>query len=338
MRQVRVHGPDDVRVDDVDPPAPGPRDAVVRVAACGICGTDLGYIHHGGVAGPGPEPMPLGHEIAGVVEWIGVDVEGVARGDRVVVHPGNDELGRIGNGSTEGGLAPELLVREAARGDRLLPVPRDMPLDVAALTEPLNVGMHAVEQSEAAAGETVAVFGCGPIGLLAIASLRDRGVDRVVGVDLSASRRSLAVELGAEAAFDPRCDDVWRELTRLHGTAMSMFGATPATDVYIEASGAARVISDFVGHARVDARMSVVALHYEPVPTNFLLVMAKQLTIRGSIEYPALFASGIELLARRDLSPLITDRVSLDHFDDALALLSGSKDCGKVMVTSGGEH
>jgi len=146
MRQVRVHGPDDVRVDDVDPPAPGPRDAVVRVAACGICGTDLGYIHHGGVAGPGPEPMPLGHEIAGVVEWIGVDVEGVARGDRVVVHPGNDELGRIGNGSTEGGLAPELLVREAARGDRLLPVPRDMPLDVAALTEPLNVGMHAVEQ------------------------------------------------------------------------------------------------------------------------------------------------------------------------------------------------
>lgn len=338
MRQVRVHGPDDVRVDDVDPPAPGPRDAVVRVAACGICGTDLGYIHHGGVAGPGPEPMPLGHEMAGVVEWIGTGVEGVARGDRVVVHPGNDELGRIGNGSGEGGLAPELLVREAARGDRLFLVPRDMPLDVAALTEPLNVGMHAVEQSEAAPGEAVAVFGCGPIGLFAIASLRDRGVDRVVGVDLSAGRRSLAVEAGAEAALDPRRDDVWRELARLHGTAASMFGATPATDVYIEASGAARVITDFVGHARVDARMSVVALHYEPVQTNFLLVMAKQLTIRGSIEYPSRFASGIEMLARRDLSPLITDRVSLDRFDDALGLLAGSKDCGKVMVTMGDEH
>ena len=98
------------------------------------------------------------------------------------------------------------------------------------------------------------------------------------------------------------------------------------------------MITDFVGHARVDARMSVVALHYEPVQTNFLLVMAKQLTIRGSIEYPARFASGIELLARRDLSPLITDRVSLDRFDDALALLAGSKDCGKVMVTMGDEH
>jgi len=336
MRQVRVHGADDVRVDEVDPPVPGARDAVVTVAACGICGTDLGYIRHGGLAGPGPEPMPLGHEMAGVVEWVGADVDaGLAVGDRVVVHPGNDELGRIGNGSPEGGLARDLLVRDAARGDRLFPVPAALPLDVAALTEPLNVGIHAVEQSSATPGETVAVFGCGPIGLAAIAALRDRGVDRVVGVDLSARRRELAVGLGAEVALDPRTDDVWRELARRHGSSRSMFGTAPATDVYIEASGAARVITDFVDRARSGARMAVVALHYEPVATNFLLVMAKQLTIRGSIEYPARFEAGLELLARRDLSTLITDRVPLDRFGDALGRLTDGKDCGKVMVMIG---
>ena len=76
MRQVRVHGPGDVRLDDVPEPDPGPRDALVRVAACGICGSDLSYIRLGGMAGPGPEPLCLGHEMAGTVEWVGPEVSG----------------------------------------------------------------------------------------------------------------------------------------------------------------------------------------------------------------------------------------------------------------------
>ncbi|MFM7068108.1 MAG: alcohol dehydrogenase catalytic domain-containing protein, partial [Actinomycetes bacterium] len=94
MLQVRVHGPGDVRVDDVPPPDPGVDDAVVRIAACGICGSDLGYIRMGGLAGPGPEPLCLGHEMAGVVSWVGDAVSTVSVGDRVVVEPGNEALGR----------------------------------------------------------------------------------------------------------------------------------------------------------------------------------------------------------------------------------------------------
>lgn len=332
MRQVRVHGPGDVRLDDVADPQPGPGDAVVRVAACGVCGSDLGYIRLGGLAGPSGTPMPLGHELAGVVESVGVEVTGVAVGDRVVVHPGSDALGRIGNGAGEGGLTPRLLVRDADRRG-LFPVPDGMPLEVAALAEPLAVGMHAVDQAEVRPGESVAVFGCGPIGLAAVATLADRGITDVVAVDLSPTRRHLAVELGARAALDPATDDVWAELARLHGTVPFAFGPTPATAAFIEASGADSVITQFVERARPGGRLSVVALHYQPVPVSFLLVLMKQLTIRGSMEYPDRFEDAIDLLARRDLSAMVTHRFPLDRMDDALAVLERSKDCGKVLIT-----
>src|SRR5207248_1656902 len=104
----------------------------------------------------------------------------------------------------------------AARGRRLFPLPDDLPLDVAALAEPLAVGMHAVDQADVGPDDAVAVFGCGPIGLAAIATLLDRGVERVVGIDLSERRLELARALGAQAALDPTTVDVWDELARLH--------------------------------------------------------------------------------------------------------------------------
>lgn len=335
MLQVRVHGPGDVRVDDVEPPEPGPTDAVVSVAACGICGSDLTYIRLGGLAGPGREPLCLGHEMAGTVSWVGDRVTSVAVGDRVVVEPGDEARGRIGGGAPVGGLAPELLVRDADAGF-LHPVPDHVPLDVAAFAEPLAVGMHAVEQADVRDGEGVAVFGCGPIGLAAVATLVDRGHERVVAVDPSGTRRDLAIGLGAQAAVDPTAEDVWAALADLHGTAPFMFGPTPATGAFIEASGSARVLTDILERGPVGGRMSVVALHYDPIPTSYLMLLMKQFTIRGSMEYPERFADAVDLLARRDLSSLITDRVPLDRFDDALATLSGSKECGKVLVTMPG--
>ena len=336
MRQVRVHGPHDVRIDDVPAPDPGSRDAVVAIEACGICGSDLSYIRLGGMGGPGPEPLCLGHEMAGVVQWVGEDVTSVTAGDRVVVQPGNDELGRIGGGGPEGGLTPELLVRSADAG-MLHPVPDHVPLDVAAFAEPLAVGMHAAEQAEARDGEAIAVFGCGPVGLAAIATFVDRGHERVVGVDPSATRRRLASELGAEAAIDPVADDVWASLADLHGTAPFMFGPTPSTTVFVEATGSPRVLSEVIERGPVGGRMAVVALHFEPVPTNFLLLMMKEFTVRGSMEYPRRFADAIDLLARRDLSAVVTDRFPLERFGDAVDLLSESKECGKVLVTMAGE-
>ena len=133
MKQIMLHGANDWRLDDIADPEPGPRDALVRIAACGICGTDVSYVHMGLIPG---HPIPLGHEMAGIVEWIGDEVDGVGLGDRVVVHPSDPDGGPMGTGGGQGGLTPLLHVPDAASGRRLFAVPDDMALTTAALTEP----------------------------------------------------------------------------------------------------------------------------------------------------------------------------------------------------------
>jgi len=109
QKQVYVHGPDDVRVDDATTPRPGPRDVVVRVHACGICGTDLRYVRLGGLAGPTGQPMPLGHELSGIVEAVGADVSNVAPGVRVVLNPtAADVIQRCDGEHTVGAIVAEL--------------------------------------------------------------------------------------------------------------------------------------------------------------------------------------------------------------------------------------
>ena len=332
MKQIMLHGANDWRLDDVAEPEVGPRDALVRIAACGICGTDVSYVHMGMTPG---HPIPLGHEMAGVVDWVGAEVEGVSVGDRVVVCPSDNGGGPMGTGGAQGGLTPMLHVPDAANGRRLFRIPDDMALTTAALAEPLAVGMQSVNQSEAKPGDKVAVFGCGPIGLTALATLADRGVTDVVAIDLSPARLGLAREMGASHVLDPTDVDVWEELKRIHGTTPFMFGPTAATDIFIEASGADSVIGDVLQNGRVGGTLVIVALHYRPVPTNYVNVLMKQFTVRGSMEYPERFEDAIELLARRDLSGLITHKLALEDFGEGLAVLEGSKDCGKVMITMG---
>lgn len=336
MKQVNVHGPGDVRLDEVPEPEAGPRDAIVRVAACGICGTDLRYVRLGGLAGPTRDPMPLGHELAGVVDRVGAEVTYLAPGDRVALHPtagGN----MIGNGGPEGGFAPRVLVRDAASGGRLFALPDELPLDLAALVEPLGVGMNAVAQCDAKAGEKVVVFGAGPIGLAAVACLRDRGVDDVVAIDLSPRRLAIASRLGARATIDASTQDPWKALRSLHGEAPVMGAPMCASDAYIEASGAAPVIPQVLQNAKARARLSVVALHDAPIPVHFLLVMIKQLTLRGAMEYPEDYGESIALLSRWDLSPMISHRFPLARFHDAYAIARDPQAGGKVLVEMNGE-
>ncbi|MEM9196057.1 MAG: zinc-binding dehydrogenase [Myxococcota bacterium] len=332
MRQVNIHGPGKVELNEIDVPNPGPRDAVVRVAACGICGTDVRYVKMGGMR----RPMPLGHELSGVVESVGAEVTHLSVGARVVLNPtagGN----MIGNGGDEGGFASHLLVRNAADPGALFPVPDDLPMHLAALSEPLGVGMNAVNRSDVTADHKVVVFGAGPIGLAAIATLRDRGVSDVVAVDLSPKRLELAKALGARAGIDASEGDPWTKLRELHGEAPLMGMPMVGSDVYIEATGAPKVITDVIQNARPEAHLTVVALHEQSVNVSFLFVMMKQLTIRGAMEYPDDYTDALGVLSRWDLSPMITHRFPLDRFEEGLAVATDPNAGGKVMIDIDGE-
>ena len=309
MLQVRIHGPDDVRLDEVgEPPEPGPRDAVLRVSACGICGSDIGYIQRGGLMGPTRDPMPLGHELSGVVEALGSEVRGVAVGDRVALDPRDPAGGPVlGNGGSEGGFTPRLFVRDVVGAKRLYKLPDTMSFETAALAEPLGVGMNAVDKLRVTPGEKAVVFGAGPIGLAAVASLRAQGVDDIIAVDLSRHRLGIAEKLGARATL-LASEDVWAGLRELHGEVDFMGSRVAATNAFVEASGAGVVIEQVLGNARRGARLSIVALHHRPIEVSFLVVLMRELQITGAMEYPDDFGRCLELLETGALDPMVTHR------------------------------
>ncbi len=332
MKLARIHGPDDVRLDEVPEPVCGPDDVILDVGACGICGSDVGYAKLGGVTGPASEPMPIGHELAGTVSAVGARCGDVARvGDRVALHPGAAGFG-LGNGGPEGGFTPRLLVRGAAQGKSLFPIPDDMSFAHGALAEPLGVGMHAVDQSEARPGDRVAVLGAGPIGLSAIATLADRGIEDIVSVDMSPTRLDVARRLGATHTINPSEEDLWSALGRIHGTETVYWMETVGTNVFIEATGVGPLLADVVNRCAPHSRISVVALHRQEVPIAFMDVLTKEITIRGSIEYPADYGEMIRLLARRDLEPMITHRFGLDDFLEAFDVARSPDAGAKVMI------
>lgn len=332
MKLARIHGPGDIRLDEVPEPVAGPDDVILEVGACGICGSDIGYAKLGGVQGPSPEPMAIGHELAGVVSFVGANCGDIARiGDRVALHPGAAGFG-LGNGGPEGGFTKQLLVRGAAQGRSLFSIPDDMSFELAALAEPLGVGMHAVDQADVKPGDYVAVLGAGPIGLSAVATLVDRGIENVVSIDLSETRLDVARKLGVAHTINSGKEDLWEALGRIHGTDKLYWMDVVGTNVFIEATGVGPLLTDVVGRCAAKTRISVVALHRQEVPIDFMNVLTKEITIRGSIEYPERYEEMIELLARRDLSPMITHRFPLEDFVEAFAL-AGSPDAGaKIMI------
>jgi threonine dehydrogenase-like Zn-dependent dehydrogenase len=223
-------------------------------------------------------------------------------------------------------------VPNAAAGGSLFELPDDIPFDLAALAEPIGVGMNAADQCGAQPGDKVVVFGAGPIGLTAIASLRHRGIDDVIAVDLSARRLAIAAELGARDTLDAAGGDVWERLRDLHGV-VPLYGMHCAgSDAYIEASGAPSVIPEIVANARPSARVAVVALHRGDVPVNFLMVMMKQLELVGAMEYPDDYTRTLELLGNRDMRPMLTHHFALERFDEALAVARDPAAGGKIMI------
>jgi (R,R)-butanediol dehydrogenase / meso-butanediol dehydrogenase / diacetyl reductase len=332
MRVLNIHGVNDVRLDPTDPPRPGKSDVVVKVKACGVCGSDLSYIRIGGIHRKPGGVTPIGHEAAGEVITVGSDVKGISVGQRVVINPMLTPS-YIGSGGPEGAFTEELLVRDARVGDSLLSIPDDLPFEVAALTEPLAVALHGVNRSLARPGDKVVVYGCGPIGLGMVLWLVDRGVTDVVALDLSPERLERAMALGARAVINPLREDVRKRLLELHGCARVFSREAVGTDAYIDAAGAPNILSDVIGMAKYQSRLVITAAYMKPVQIDLGAMLTTEMTITTAVGYPSEMPEVISALPRlRDAArSLISHRFSFDKVIDALQV-AGTAASAKVMV------
>jgi (R,R)-butanediol dehydrogenase / meso-butanediol dehydrogenase / diacetyl reductase len=332
QRVLNIHGINDVRLDPVDAPRPGNSDVVVKVKACGVCGSDLTYIKIGGIHRKPGGVTPIGHEAAGEVMSVGSNVKGVSVGQRVVINPMMTPS-NIGSGGPEGAFTEHLLVRDARVGDSLLPIPDDLPFEVAAMTEPLAVALHGVNRSLAKAGEKVVVFGCGPIGLGMVLWLVDRGVKDVVALDLAPERLERAMALGARAVINPAKEDVRARLKELHGTARIFSREAVGTDAYIDAAGAPNILSDVIGMAKFQSRLVVTAAYMKPVQIDLGAMLTTEMTITTAVGYPDEMPDVIAALPRlkEQVRSLISHRFPFDKVIDALGV-AGTPSSAKVMV------
>lgn len=334
MRVVNIHGPNDVRVDDAPTPQVGPHDVLLKIDACGICGSDLTFAKHGFLR-EGGAPFPLGHEAAGTVVAAGSAVQGIEPGLRAVINPMGAYDNIIGNGGSEGAFADYLLVRNAKLHSHLLPLPTGMSAERAALVEPLAVALHGVNQGKISADDKVAVFGAGPIGLGAVFWLKRRGVKNIVSVDLSDARLQLARELGATATINPSNTDVQAALTELHGASVPVLGKpTTATDVYIDMAGSTVGLQAIMSAARFQARLVITAVYPMPVSLDMQTMLIKELSLQMAVGYPTELPEVLSTLAEvkdTDIRAYITHRFSFNDFSNAMdtAKLPTS---GKVMV------
>lgn len=331
-RILNIHGEGDVRLDPAAPPAPSAKDVVVRVKACGICGSDLSYIKIGGIRRKPGGVTPIGHEAAGEVVHVGAEVRGLTVGQRVVVNPMMTPS-YIGSGGPEGAFTEALLVREARIGESLIPIPDDLPFDVAALAEPLAVALHGVNRGQAKAGDKVVVFGCGPIGLGMVLWLVDRGVTDVVALDLAEERLERARALGARVALNPLKEDLRARLAELHGEGRVFSRASVGTDLYIDAAGAPNILSDVVRMAKLHARMVVTAAYMKPVELDLSAMLTTEMTITTAVGYPTEMAEVIAALPRlRDkAASLISHRFAFDDVIEGFRV-AATPQSAKVMI------
>lgn len=331
MRVLNIHEVNDVRLDPYEVPQPGKKDVIVKVKACGICGSDLSYIKMGGIMRQPGGVTPIGHEAAGEVIHVGEEVENVTVGQRVVINP-MQTPSFIGSGGPEGAFTEQLLVRDARLGDNLLPIPDDLPYDLAALTEPLAVALHGVNRSEAKAGDNVVVFGCGPIGLGMVLWLVDRGIN-VVALDLASERCERALALGAQAVFNPTKVDLKETLMELHGTAKILNRDAVGTDAFIDAAGAPNILNDVINMAKYRSRLVVTAAYMQPTQIHLGAMLTSEMTITTAVGYPDEMPEVIAAMPRmrNKLEGMISHHFPLENIIEALGV-AATPQSAKVMI------
>lgn len=364
-------------VVDLPEPRPVEGQLVLDVRACGICGSDLHAKDHaddltGVMAKVGyPDFMRtdtatvMGHEFAGVIAERGPRTPKKLReGMTAVSFPlvrmhGRPQLTGL-SPLAPGGYAERVLVEASLT----FPVPNGLSVDLAALTEPMAVGLHAVRRSEIKKRDTAIVVGCGPVGLAVICQLKALGVEKVVASDFSPARRDLARRCGADVVVDPAVDSPFEkaegkgmitEAIELYDTALTTMrqlrripgwanvyraadaagAASPKRPVIFECVGVPGMIDAMMDSAPLNSRVIVVGVCMGSDQIRPTMAIAKELDVRFVFGYtPLEFYDTLHMLAdgKLDASPLITGKVGLGGVAGAFEALGDPEKHAKVLI------
>lgn len=326
----------DLVVDTIPDPVPALGQVLVKTLACGICGSDLHAAKHAHRMVevtkriPGRKPMDLsrdivfGHEFCCEVLDYGPKTEKrIKPGTRVCSMPlmmEADGPKGMGYSNTYVGGYAERMVLSAPL---MLEVPNGLPTEHAALTEPLAVGVHAVEKANLAGDEAPLVVGCGPVGLAVIAALKLKGIRPIVAADFSPKRRELAALMGADIVVDPSAEDPYGKLAP--GKRAAVF----------ECVGVPGLIQQIFEKAPKDARIVIVGVCMETDKIEPLFAIFKELNLQFVLGYtPEEFARSLHLLAdgKVDANALITGKVGLDGVKGAFEELGNPEKHTKILV------
>ncbi len=340
MRALVIHEANDLRIEDRPVLEPGSGEVQVRLAAGGICGSDLHYYNHGGF---GPvrlkEPMILGHEVSGHIVSIGADVDGFAVGDLVAISPsrpcGQCRYCKEGlrnhcmNMRFYGSAMPfphiQGAFREVLTADADQCVKADgLSASEAAMAEPLSVTLHATRRAGDLLGKRVLVTGCGPIGTLAILSARRAGATEIVAVDISSEALSYADTVGADRTINSAQDT----------EALAAYQADKGYfDVLYECSGAEAALAAGLGALRPRGIILQLGLGGD-MTLPMMQITGKELDLRGSFRFHEEFETAVRLMQSGliDVKPLISHTLPLEEAVSAFDIASDRRQCMKALI------
>jgi len=313
MRAAILYKPLDMRVEHIDVPEIGSGDVLVRVRRVGICGSDVHYYLHGRI---GPfivdKPLILGHECSGDVIEVGEAVDNVKVGDRVVIEPGFTcgvceycRSGRYnlcpniqfyGTPPYNGAFAEYV----SAPAGNVHQMPDGMTYEEGAMIEPLAVGLMAAKRGRISAHDSVAIFGAGPIGLLALQAAKSHGALENIVIDVVDYRLDYALKLGAESIINASRENAVDQILRLTGNR--------GVDVVIDASGSPKAIQQALEVVRPGGRIVLVGYPPSEVPIIVDKILMKELDILGVHRYANVFRTAIRLVSsgRVNVRALVT--------------------------------
>lgn len=339
MRAAELIAPRTFRHFDMPIADPEPGEIQVRIQSVGVCGSDLHAYSEGAVGSmANVYPMLLGHEPAGTIVKTGAGVSGLAAGDHGALEPalycyhceyclsGHHNVCaniRFLSNPNYPGFFRELVNLPVTN---FRPMPAGMSFDEAALAEPLAIAVHSLRLASIRLGETVAVIGAGPIGLMTIAALRAAGAGRIYAVEPLAHRREMARGIGAHAAFEP--EEALEEILRATGRR--------GVDCAIDCAAGEHTTNQAVLLARNAGRVALTGIHsIAMVPLDGSAMRRKELTIFNVRRSNHETDEAMELLHAHPawFAPVLTHTRPLDRIDEAFDLASHYRDgVGKMII------